>query len=307
MELIERSQQILQAQSLPLILFQRLVCLLHLADSLLQAVGIDRRIQFDKTPVGVIADPVFGTFLSIGFHREQEIERQAAVGREVLIDTFYDKLVVQVIFIADLLAEGAVQVKTGLAGHPVRQFLRKAPAHHHGIRFRQHFRRIAGQDRPVEYLEKAGVCKNQETFQSAAFLVQIDISVEYGGHTGTAFHAGNLMHEAGRNTAADSAPLIGLTVLGIVALDPVDPVGVLVEPVVAEFIEHLGHQHDAHGQPHAQGQHLDQRIFLAFHLSFYSFFNSTAGSACAAFTVCQRTVAKEITTPMTTAAANTHP
>ena len=82
-----------------------LVRLLHLPDGIGQRVRVHAREQLHITPVPVVAQPVGGTPLAIGCHRQQDVIIQRPVLREILEDAFDRKLQIGHILVADLLAD----------------------------------------------------------------------------------------------------------------------------------------------------------------------------------------------------------
>ena len=216
--------------------------LLHLSNSIREAVRIHARGKFYIAPVPVVAQPVVGALRAEGYHRHQDIIVLRTVLGEVLEDTFDGKLQPLRISVINLSADDISS-----------QLLGKAPTHHHAAPFSKRLHRIACYDRPVKHFEEASICAGNGSFELVAFLIQKEVSVEDEGGTGSYLYAGNFFHKAHGHASAHLTVLVFIPVLGIPGVYSVHPVDVLVEAVVTQFKEHLGNEHDAHGQPYAQG------------------------------------------------------
>ena len=83
----ERFQEIAKSVSLGLYTLQRLMGLLHLADSIRKRCRIHARSQLHIALIPVVAVPVIGALLTVGFHRQEDVVVQAAVLGEVLKNT----------------------------------------------------------------------------------------------------------------------------------------------------------------------------------------------------------------------------
>ena len=315
MQRAKRREEILHFDALGLDRFQRLMLLLHFPDSVGKSIRVNAGSQSHIPDVAVITPPVMGTPLAIGGHGKEEVVIQGSVLREVFIHALNGHFEADRILIFNLLTDALLH-----AAH----LFGETPADHHAAEFIQHMHRIAGQYRSVEHLEEAGIGTDQPGFQLVAVFVEVDVAIERIRHACSEVDTGDILHKAHGDTAADLSIIILIPMLGVTGANHVNLIDILIETVVTQFKEHLGNEHDSHRQPHSQGQDLDQYIVLNFHLSvipsiveylsfraksrnLYSFFNSMAGFVFAAFNVCQRTVAKAMTTDTTAAAAKTQP
>ena len=260
MHVAEGLQEILEACSLRLDLFKRLVRLLHLADGLGKGIRINSGHQLHIALIAVITQPVVGALLAVGLHRKQDVVIQAAVFREVLKDALDGQLQTIHISICNLLADDAAYVMPGLTWHLVHHLLGKAPAHHHAAPLTQHLHRITGKDGPVEDLEEAGIGTDQGGLQLISILIQVSIPVENICRARTCLDARDFFHEAHRYGSANLPVIVFVPLLRVPGANRVHPVNVLVEAIVTQLKEHLGNEHDTHSQPDAQGEDFDQNI-----------------------------------------------
>ena len=248
MHVAEGLQEILEACSLRLDLFKRLVRLLHLADGLGKGIRINSGHQLHIALIAVITQPVVGALLAVGLHRKQDVVIQAAVFREVLKDALDGQLQTIHISIGNLLPDAFLH-----AAH----LLCKAPAHHHTAPFAQSLLRIACQNRPVEHLEKAGIGTDEGSLQLISILIQVSIPVENICRASTYLDSRDLLHEAHGYGPAHLPIIEFVPVLRVPGANSVHPIDVLVEAIVTQLEEHLGNEHDAHSQPDAQGEDFD--------------------------------------------------
>ena len=258
MHLAEGLQEILEACSLRLDLFKRLVRLLHLADGIGKGIRVNPGHQLDITLVAVVAVPIVRALLAVGIHRQQDIIAQTAVLREVLENALDGHFQARHVFVGKLLADdggetpdqvggdasviadliggdapviadliwgdasviadligGDVAVIADLIGGDapviadlIGNLLCEATAHHHAAPFPKRLHRVAGKNRPVEDLEKAGIGTDERGFELVSLFVQIGVAIEDIRGAGTRLNARDLFHEAHRYGAAHLAVIL---------------------------------------------------------------------------------------------------
>ena len=146
----KRGQRVPNRGAVTLQLLQRLVCFLHLADGILQAVGIHIGRQLDKTAIAVVAQPIVDAPLAERSNSCHNITLYAAVFREVLKHAYNGQFHIRSPHIAiDLLADGLVHAA---------QLLRKITADGNvAIVLLQGLHRVARKEFTIEKIKEAGV------------------------------------------------------------------------------------------------------------------------------------------------------
>ena len=108
--------------------------------------------------------------------------------------------------------------------------------------------------------EEAGVGTDQGGLQLISVLIQVRVPIENVGRTSTDLNTGDFFHKAYRYGSANLPVIVFIPVLRVPGANTIHPVDVLVETVVTQFEEHLGNEHNSHGQADAQGEDLDENI-----------------------------------------------
>ena len=146
----KRGQRVPNRGAVAFQLFQRLVCLLHLADGIFQAVGVHIGRQFDKAAITVVAQPIVDAPLTEGCDGRHNITLDATIFRKILKHANHGQSCFRSPnFTVDLFADDLIHAA---------QLLRKASADGNvAIVLLQGLHRVASKKFSVEKVEKASV------------------------------------------------------------------------------------------------------------------------------------------------------
>ena len=229
--------------------FHILVALLHTADGGGKPFRISARNQFHVGDVTVVAQPVGRTPFRHACQRSQHIIAQMAVFGYIFKYTADGLRSVPVCFTNEGLADH-VPYSAHLLGQRARD--------HHITGTGQDIFRIAHQDRTGEYIEKAGIGKQDGRFIKL-FLRRHDqfTGRSYAGIARSDFHLRNLRFQTRSDGPAHLSPGIFLPVLVQAGLDQINAVVVGIKVIIRTFETYFCNQHQTHCQPDGKSQYLN--------------------------------------------------
>ena len=233
-------------------LFQRfhiLVAFLHTADSRGKPFRISTRKQFYIGDVAVVTQPVGRTPFRHACQRSQHIITQMAVFGYIFK------------YATDGLRSVPVCVTNeGLADHVPysAHFLGQRARDHRITGMGQNIFRISHQNRTGEYIEKAGIGKQDGRFIKL-FLRRHDqfIGRSYAGIARSDFHLRNLRFQTRSDGTAHLSLGIFLPVFVQAGLDQINTVVVGIKVIIRTFETYFCNQHQTHCQSNGKRQYLN--------------------------------------------------